>query len=145
MSPLAACAPVGEPAPSEIEARAFLDEMVALASAGQFDAMCARGAGSCARILEDAASPPPTDPPAVVGNRTIQPDTTGDVRSSGGLVLELCGENRGEIYYTEMLVFRENGELRAIEPVYWSGFRVAQDGTVGTPRPDADRLCASAA
>jgi hypothetical protein len=81
----------------------------------------------------------------VIGIRAIQPDTTGDVRSSGGLVLELCGESQGETYYTEMLVFRENGELRAIEPVYWSGFRVAQDSTVGTLRPDADRLCAPGA
>jgi hypothetical protein len=143
---LAACAaPVAEPMPSELEARALLDEVVILASAGQFEEMCALGASSCARILEDAASPPPSDPPTVVGIRTIQPDTTGDVRSSGGLVLGLCGESQGETYYTEMLVFRENGELRAIEPVYWSGFRVAQDGTVGTPRPDADRLCAPSA
>jgi len=142
---LAACAPVAEPLPSESEARVLLDQVVALASAGQFEEMCALGASSCARILEDAASPPPTDPPSVVGTRRIQPDATGDVRSSGGLVLELCGENQGETYYTEMLVFRENGELRAIEPVYWSGFRVAQDGTVGTPRPDADRLCAPSA
>jgi hypothetical protein len=140
---LATCAaPVAEPVPSELEARAFLDEVVTLASAGQFEEMCALGASSCARILEDAASPPPGDPPTVVGIRAIQPDTTGDVRSSGGLVLELCGDIQGETYYTEMLVFRENGELRAIEPVYWSGFRVAQDGTVGTPGPDADALCA---
>jgi hypothetical protein len=145
MSLLAACAPVGEPVPSEVEARAFLDEVVALASAGQLEAVCALGASSCARILDGAASAPPQDPPTVVGIRTIQPDLTGDVRSSGGLVLELCGENRGETYYTEMLVFREDGELHAIEPVYWSGYRVAQDGTVGTPRADAERLCASSA
>jgi hypothetical protein len=143
---LAACAaPVAEPLPSELETRAFLEEVVTLASAGQFEEMCALGASSCARILEDAAAPPPGDPPTVIGIRAIQPDTTGDVRSSGGLVLELCGESQGETYYTEMLVFRENGELRAIEPVYWSGFRVAQDSTVGTLRPDADRLCAPGA
>ena len=35
-----------------------------------------------------------------------------------------------------MLVFREGDELPAVEPVYWSGFLVEEDGIVGDATPD---------
>jgi hypothetical protein len=111
----------------------LLDEIVTLASSGAVDEICDLGASNCARILEDVGAEAPEQPPVIVGTRVVEPDQNGDSRSTGGLVLELCGENRGETYYTEMLVFRENGELRAVEPVYWSGFNVEEDGTVGGP------------
>lgn len=138
---LAACGLTNAPPPTESEARAFLGRVADLASAGQLDEMCELGASNCARILERSGEPPAT-PPTIVGFRAIEAVATGEGRSPGGLVLELCGENRGETYYSEMLVFREDEELLAIEPVYWSGFVIEEDGAVGGQSPDPAARCA---
>jgi hypothetical protein len=132
--------------PTEAEARAFLDRVVTLAQAGDFDALCAIGAGNCESILEEAGREVPNGLPRIVGTRTLPSTET----SIGGVVLELCGTlDSGDPYYSEMLVFRDlirtggiDG-LHAIEPIYWSGMGIADDLVVGDdpidPVADCDR------
>jgi len=94
-----------------------------------FAALCSVGGGNCEQILavagEDAV---PEQRPVIVGtfllpDEQIDPET----RSLGGRVVVLCGTDaRGRDFRTEVLVFFDDeGELRAIEPVYWSGNRIA--------------------
>jgi hypothetical protein len=141
---VAGCTPAAS-LPSEREAREFLDEAVSLAAAQRFEELCELGGGSCRRLLGEAGDPP-LDPPSVTGTRTIPRQTSDGVTSVGGLVLELCGVGQDGPYYTEMLVFRDGGALRAIEPIYWSGFGVAADGTTtgSAPSDPADRCPAPA-
>lgn len=128
------------PAPTVLEARAFLNQAIADAQAGRFDALCAVGGGNCERILDEARRPAPQAAPRVVGTRIHQPTSS----EHGGVVLEICGQfDSGDAYYTEMVVFRDNGQLRAIEPVYWSGYGIADDGNVGDKiGGDAAQRCA---
>lgn len=116
------------PAPSIEDAQGLLHEAEMLAQAGKWDELCELGAGNCERLLDDAGRPAPAALPDVVGTR-VQSATTG---RHGGVVLEMCGvRDSGERYYTEVLVFRDDGDLRAIEPIYWSGYVIAEDGQAG--------------
>jgi len=51
-------------------------------------------------------------------------------------VLEICGRyDDGVLYYSEMIVSPDlDGELFAIELVYWAGMLIADDATVGGAR-----------
>lgn len=139
---LAACAPSQESIPSEEEAGTFFAEVVEIATTGDLQELCRLGGSSCERIL-DESGPVPSDPPRLIGIRALPPSNSGGAVTTGGRILEVCGEADGEIYYTEMLVFRESGQLSAIEPVYWSGFSVESDGTVGGQPPDPSARCNS--
>jgi hypothetical protein len=139
----AAPLPLSSP-PSEAAARAFLDTTVELASAGRFEELCAIGPSNCERFLDEAGRDAPSEPPTIVGTRIIQPQASGDAGIAGGMVLELCGRQGGEVYYSEMLIFREGGELKAIEPIYWSGMVVADDATVGGEFADDAARCVEA-
>ena len=144
---LAAACTAQQPAPpSEADARALLDEIVETALSHDLEALCALGGGSCEAFLADPGGRDvPPDRPTVVGTRFVDPRPSGPRARTRGYVLELCGEDLdGDPYYSEMLVFRDfAGDLRAIEPLYWMGITIADDGSVGG-QPDADRdeLCA---
>ncbi len=138
-----AAPPLSSP-PSEAQAREFLGTVVELAGAGRFEELCALGASNCDRFLEQAGRDAPVEAPTVVGTRVIQPQVSGDARITGGRVLELCGRRVDGIYYSEMLVFSEGGQLRAIEPIYWSGMDIADDATVGDSFVDDAARCAEA-
>jgi hypothetical protein len=139
---LAACAPSQETIPSEQEAETFFAEVIEIAATGDVEELCRLGGSSCERILGEAG-PVPLEPPSLVGIRALPPTNSDGAVTTGGQILEACGEADGEIYYTEMLVFREDGQLFAIEPIYWSGFSVESDGTVGGQPPDASARCNS--
>lgn len=128
----AACGPAVPAGPPTVgQASAYLDEIVALARAGDFEALCdLAGDGNCERKLDDAGRDRvPVDPPTISGARLIPDTTSGDLRSLGGIVLVLCGSDaHGEPYESEMLVFRERDRLRAINPVYWAGIGIAAVG-----------------
>ncbi len=125
-----ACSSGAPPAgtiPTVGEARGFLDQVVALAQAGDFDGLCAVGDGNCRRHLEDAGRDAvPPGPPTIVMTETIPTTSAGGQRSFGGMVLVLCGINgHGDHYDSEMLVFHDGNGLRAINPVYWGRTRIA--------------------
>jgi len=128
---VAACSFAGPPAgtiPSVEQARRHLDEIVRLARAGDFDALCALGDLNCQDSLDAAGRDAvPPGPPTVVATRTV-PTTSADGQTSfGGVVLVLCGiDARGEQYDSEMLVFHDGNGLRAINPVYWARSRIAE-------------------
>ena len=142
---VAACTTQQPPPPSEAEARAFLDEIVETAVRQDFEALCALGGGSCDSFLADhGGRAVPSDRPTVVGVRFVDQQTSGPRPRTGGYVLELCGRDLdGDPYYSEMLVFRDfAGELRAIEPQYWMGITIADDGSVGRRPGSASDDCA---
>jgi hypothetical protein len=118
--------------PTYEEATSFLASVVALAQVRDFNGLCEMGGGNCRRTLRDAGlDAVPATPPGIAGSRVIEPTRRADgLETAGGLVLQLCGvDGRGRPYSTEMLVFREDGRLLAIEPVYWSGMRIATEPT----------------
>lgn len=122
------------------EAQGFLAKAVALAQRGDFKGLCAIGDGNCERSLDMAGrdSVPPA-PPTVIGVRIRPTTTTGDQVSIGGVVLEMCGRDAiGNPYHSEMLVFRDGSDLRAINPVYWSNTTIAEGNSTAAsrgPRP----------
>jgi len=119
--------------PAESEARSLLARIVAAAQGGDFAELCSFGDPSCADTLEGAGrdAVPPL-PPTVAGTRVI----TTTANRYGGLVLQLCGiDGRGQRYATEMLVLRSAGGLKAIQPVFWSGMRIATDDEAGPNEP----------
>lgn len=125
---LVACQPALIPPPSDADARGLLSRAVELAHAGDLDGLCAIGGGNCERLLADAGNPPEEEP-WIIGTRTQQPTET----THGGVVLEICGrDDSGDLYYSEMLVSTNlDGELFAIEPVYWAGITIAEGPVVG--------------
>lgn len=129
-----ACVPVASTRdiPTYDEATSFLASVVAFAQARDFDRLCGLGGGTCRSTLRDAGlDAVPATPPGIAGSRVVQPTRRPDgTTTTGGLVLQLCGlDGLGRPYSTEMLVFRDGGRLLAIEPVYWSGIRIASDPT----------------
>ena len=73
----------------------------------------------------------PATPPAISGSRVVKPTQRSDgTTTTGGIVLQVCGlDGLGRPYSSEMLVVRDGARLLAIEPVYWSGVRIATDQT----------------
>jgi hypothetical protein len=130
------------PPPSEVETVEFLDHIVDLARAGDFDALCAVGGGNCRRALGDAgADAVPDAAPTILGTWLLGDTPAGGGYSVGGRILEVCGvDGRGRTFRTQMLIFSESGQLKAIEPVYWSGIRIATDPNVG-PDPSVAATC----
>jgi hypothetical protein len=120
------------PPPSEDEARQYVAQAVRLAQAGEFERLCAMGAGNCEEILDQAGRDNvPVDPPTIVRIYAVPNQRHADGSwSVGGQMVELCGTDlRGAEYRTQMLVFRDHsGRLISIEPIYWSGIRVITGG-----------------
>lgn len=124
---VAACGSQLPGPPTFEEANAYLARVVELAQAGDFEGLCAIGDLNCEEHLRDAGrdSVPP-EPPTVVSSTVIPPRQEGDQHSVGGRVLVLCGHDaRGEQYVSEMLIFRDGSDLRAITPVYWGSVGIS--------------------
>ena len=137
---VAACASAGPPAgtiPSVEDAQRHLDEIVRLARARDFEALCALGDGNCENSLEFAGRDAvPPDPPKIIGTRTIPTTSSNGQQSLGGIVFVLCGiDGRGEPYDSEMLVFNDGDGLLAINPIYWSRTRIASSPQTETFEP----------
>jgi hypothetical protein len=145
---LSSCAlpdPTPPPPPTEDEAIAFLNELTALALAGNLEAMCDfAGDGNCEDFVDEAGGlvAVPEDPPVVAGTRLIPSQRQGEGWSVGGRVLVLCGtDGRQRPYRTEMLVSRNLGETYAINAVYWSGSNLAVSNDTGDPSGGAGIDC----
>lgn len=137
-SAAAACAPQTRgDLPTVDEARVFLSQIVVLARRGDFTGLCAIGDGNCERSLDTAGrNAVPAAPPTVVGVRLVPTTRTGDQESTGGVVLELCGQDAtGKPYHSEMLVFRDGSGLRATNPVFWGNVMIDEgNSTPASPR-----------
>jgi hypothetical protein len=131
--------------PTEDEAIAFLNELTALALAGDLEGMCDfAGGGNCAHAVENAGGTVavPEDPPVIAGTRLIPSRQEGEGYSIGGRLLVLCGtDGRQRPYRTEMLVSRYLGEVYAINAVFWSGANLAVSNVSDSPSGGAGIDC----
>ena len=136
---LVAC--VGAPAPplsppSEEAARTYLDAAVSMVLAGDWARICTIGSATCDQMLRKAnPAAVPVTAPTFLGSRVLEPEQGPDgIWTSGGRILELCGRDGiGQPYYSEMLVFQEQGRLISTATPFWLGFRIAETPTVGQP------------
>jgi hypothetical protein len=137
--------PTPDPLPTRDEAIAFMNELVALAQAGDLNAMCQHaGGGNCDEQVEVAGGPVaiPADPPLVAGSRVIPGTSSGDSGTVGGMLLVLCGtDGQQRPYRTEMLISRFRGQVYAINAVYWSGSKLAVSANTGSPSGGAGIEC----
>jgi hypothetical protein len=137
--------PTPPPPPTEDEAIALLNELTALALAGDLEAMCDfAGGGNCEDFVDEVggAAAVPDDPPVVAGTRLIPSRREGEGFSVGGRLLVLCGtDGLGRPYRTEMLVSRNLGETYAVNAVYWGGFNLAVSNDTGDPSGGAGIEC----
>lgn len=132
--------------PTEAEARQLLIRIVAAAQARDFDGLCAFGDGNCPDLLAAAGRASlPAAPPTIVGVEVVQPADGGNgAVASGGILFLLCGvDGLGKAYSSEMFVLRSGAGLRAIQPIYWSGMRIARDSTVDAEPPRPSPACPS--
>lgn len=115
--------------PSEAASRQFLDRIVKLVEARDFDGLCKLGTSECQFVLNNAGpDAAPTSPPTVAGvvvvpNREVASGTW----QPGGVLFRLCGlDGHGKPYRSEMLVSTAptGSGLIAQEPVYWSGLSI---------------------
>ena len=124
--------------PSEDAAAGLLHSVVDIVKSGDLDRLCSVGAGTCPKTLRDSdPRAVPQSEPVVVGTRVVPSSANADgTWNVGGRVLELCGrDGLNRPYYSEMLVFEQDGRLIATQPVYWTGIRIAVGSTVGGPAP----------
>ena len=124
--------PTPGPPPSEAEALAYLDSVVTIVESGDLSRLCELGPGTCESMLDgtDPASIP-TSRPKVVSTRVLESrQEEGGGWRIGGRILEVCGiDGLGHPYASEILVFRAEGELIGIQPVFWTGMRIAEGNT----------------
>ncbi len=116
----------------------LLHSVVAIVKSGDLGRLCSLGAGTCPKVLREAdPRAVPQSEPVVLGTRVVRSSANPDgTRNVGGRVLELCGrDGLNRPYYSEMLVFEQDGRLIATEPVYWTGIRSASGSTVGGAPP----------
>jgi hypothetical protein len=116
------------PPPSEAEALAHLAQVEGVVRSGDLSHLCDLGGGTCKQILErsDPATVPNTVP-VVVGTRVIpHSDLPGGMWTDGGL---------GKRYYSEMLVFFEDGRVISTGTPYWVGMTIANGTTTETSPP----------
>ena len=129
----------GEQPLARSEAEVVLEEVVSIAVAGNFDALCEfRGVSEpmCRKHLALAQTPAPTSPPQILADRSIASN------GNEGLVLRLCGEgSTGEPYVTDFVVWRTERGLEVQDPVYWSGILIqdVEPGRAPIARPEGER------
>lgn len=130
--------PAAFPIPTETEAASLLTRIWAVVAARDLTRLCDYGTGPCEKAVRDLdPATLPTTPPTITGSWVLPTrKATGNAWWVGGRVLELCGiDGLGRPYSSEMLVFRDSGHLLAVLPVFWTGMRIATDGTIGVAIP----------
>ncbi len=120
---------------TEAEARAYLNRIVAAARAGDLNKVCHLNGSvnNCRHTLEIVGSTVPPDPPRVVRAQYFEKRSADD---TPGMLLVVEGVNWDRNpYSTDVYVFRDDAHhLKAINAVYWSGFKVPADD-ITTPYP----------
>ena len=120
------------PPPSDDAGRAFLVELFDRVTSGELGALCELGSGTCPhdlRAVEPASAP--SQPPEVASSRVLAPIVaSGDTWTQGGRLFEVCGsDGLGRRFRSEVLIFETGSGLRAVNAVFWTGARIATDGT----------------
>lgn len=119
---------------TEAEARAYLDHIVAAARAGDFDAMCnLNGAPPNCYITLDRTGRDrvPVDPPRVTRTRY-----ESETDTPGWLLVAEGTDGLGKPYSTQVFIFRDDeGDLKAINAVYWSSARFSTGTGPTSPSP----------
>jgi hypothetical protein len=132
ISVVIACGPSAD-IPNEVEARAFLQNLVSAAQAGDMDRLCKLA--NCSR--DDAINPPkaPGTAPTIVASWVLEPGSTPQGQQTiGGRVLVLCGMDAdSHTYRSEILVIRAGGALHTASFKYWLGITVGSGTSPTTP------------
>jgi len=81
--------------------------------------------GNCRALLQDAGDAPEAVPAVVCSVEYL-----GDSTHASGLIVRIHTDGRSAD--TEALVLNLDGETRYMNPVYWNGARVSNEG-VATP------------
>ena len=117
---------------TEAEARAYLDRIVVAARVHNFDGMCnLNGAPPNCRIMLDITGRDrlPADPPRVTQTHY---ESEGD--TPGWLLVVEGVDGLDKPYSTEVFIFRDDeGNLKAINAVYWSGATVSDPTGPSSP------------
>lgn len=117
-----------EKTPSEAEARAFFDQVVAAAGARDFDKLCSLNGAppNCYFALDSPfqklRDTVPPDPPTIVETRFHEKDSSDG--STGRVLVVEGNDGRGRPYRTEVMVSRYEGKLEGTNVVYWSGHEI---------------------
>ena len=113
---------------------AFLNQLVALARAGDFNGLCAVGDLNCGSELDIAGRDAvPATAPRITESHFVAGSSANGLQSIGGLVLSVCGvDSHQQPYLSQILVFRHGSSLAAINSVYWDNMTVADGGTPST-------------
>jgi len=135
--PVVACGQTtGEPYPTISEAKAVLAQVIGYVEMADLEGLGKLETSSMVEQMLNAVgggSTAPIQPPTIV-DTSIMPTVFckgGHGAAIGGRILVLEGvDNLGRSYHHEMLVYREPGELRVINSIYWS------NSTIARPNPD---------
>ena len=131
------------PPPTLADAVAHLAAVEADVRSGDLGHLCDTfGSGTCRQELRDLdPSARPTTDPIMIGTGIVPPETYGNgAWSDGGRLIRLCGrDGLDKPYYSEMLVFLDQGRLISIGSLYWLGIRIATspivDSNPASPPP----------
>ena len=125
---------------SEAEARALLGQLTTAAQQRDFDRLCDLHLSQlmCTFMLDGdhLRESAPSEPPVIVESRYLP---RKDGFGAGHLLVVEGRTSCGPRYRTEVLVVREEGEVRAVNGVFWSNAFIRRTDTVkageGEPPP----------
>lgn len=124
----------GEPYPSISEAKAVLAQVIGYVEMADLEGLSKLETSSMVEHALDAVggfSTAPTEPPTIVDTSIMPTVKCKGGQLTGGRILVLEGvDNLGRSYHSEMLVYREPGELRVINSIYWTNSGIVR------PNPD---------
>lgn len=138
---LIACGGVPAPPPSppsEDSALAHLQAVIGMVASGDVESICSVGVSTCDQMLRRAdPRTVPSTPPVVQGTQVLSPSlASGTAWSSGGRIIRLCGtDGLGQPYYSEMLVFEDQGRILSVNTPYWLGYTIGETSTTGEANP----------
>jgi hypothetical protein len=129
--PIVACSQsTGEPYPSISEAEAVLAQVVGYVETADLEGLSKLEPSSMVEQALHAVggfSTAPNEPPTIVDTFIRPTVKCNGGQATGGRILVLEGvDNLGRSYHSEMLVFREPGELRVINSIYWTNSYIAR-------------------
>jgi hypothetical protein len=122
--------------PSLTDSTAFLNHLVGLAQAHDFNGLCAVGDLNCSSELDTAGrdAVPPAAPRVIESHYIASSPGSNGMQSIGGLVFSVCGiDGRDQPYRSQVLVFPSGSSLAAINSVYWDNVSIADSATPSTP------------